>query len=238
MQMQMTEKDKKLISGLAVFVILVAGGYWGVLPMVKNIIAYNGQIKDAQARQEMNEIKIAQVSLLETDNEKVEEEMAALKETFYPVMTSDQVDKYMTGLILDYRLYAYDLNINMPEGEAVVEPYQYSEKAVSEEMNAAMNTSDQTLDENAGETAFSFTDDISTGIYAVEVTMRVGGDREDLERLIDDLSVTDQKMHLCSYSWDEQRSILYHEDGTYDVDMENTLTMTINLYMCEEQEWK
>ena len=73
MQMQMTEKDKKLISGLAVFVILVAGGYWGVLPMVKNIIAYNGQIKDAQARQEMNEIKIAQVSLLETDNEKVEE---------------------------------------------------------------------------------------------------------------------------------------------------------------------
>lgn len=225
MQMQMTEKDKKLISGLAVFVILVAGGYWGVLPAVKGIISYNEQIKDAQDVQIMNEIKLAQVSLLETDNEKLEKELDALRKSFFPLMTSDQVDKYMTGLILEYGLHAYDLSIIMPGGEAVTEPYQYSAKASEKE-------------QDAGEADATLLDDITTGIYAVEVTMRVGGEREDLERLIDDLSATDQKMHLRSYRWDEQRSIAYHNDGTYGVDTEHTLTMTINLYMCEEQEWK
>lgn len=219
MQTQMTERDKKLIVFLAIFVILVAGGYWGIYPAVSEIISLNMEIRDAQADRDMNEIKIAQAPLLETDNERLQEDMANLKEEFFPVMTNDQVDKYMTGLILDYQLYAYDLSIRTSEEEAEVEPYQYSEKAAEEEEE-------------------SVHEDVSTGIYAVEVTVRVGGDRADLQQLIDDLSVTERRLHLSSYSWDDERSISYHEDGTYEVNTEHTLTMTINLYMCEEQEWK
>ena len=54
MQMQMTEKDKKLIVFLAIFVILVAGGYWGIYPVVSNIFSVQEQIEDEKALQDMN----------------------------------------------------------------------------------------------------------------------------------------------------------------------------------------
>lgn len=239
MQMQMTEKDKKLIVFLAIFVILVAGGYWGIYPVVSNIFSVQEQIEDEKALQDMNMVKIAQTPLLVADNEQVETEMATLKENFFPVMSSAQVDKYMTGLILDYQLYAYDLSISMPQEEAVNEPYQFSEKAVLEEMEEYTDSQeDSAVDTEEDDDFMSetpvFEEDVSAGIYKVGVTVRIGGDKANIQRMIDDLSLSKQKLHLISYNWDEESSISFTEDGTYDVNTNCTLTMSMNLYMCEE----
>lgn len=239
MQMQMTEKDKKLIVFLAIFVILVAGGYWGIYPVVSNIFSVQEQIEDEKALQDMNMVKIAQTPLLVADNEQVETEMATLKESFFPVMSSAQVDKYMTGLILDYQLYAYDLSISMPQEEAVNEPYQFSEKAVLEEMEEYTDSQeDSAVDTEEDDDFMSetpvFEEDVSAGIYKVGVTVRIGGDKANIQRMIDDLSLSKQKLHLISYNWDEESSISFTEDGTYDVNTNCTLTMSMNLYMCEE----
>lgn len=239
MQMQMTEKDKKLIVFLAIFVILVAGGYWGIYPVVSNIFSVQEQIEDEKALQDMNMVKIAQTPLLVADNEQVETEMAALKESFFPVMSSAQVDKYMTGLILDYQLYAYDLSISMPQEEAANEPYQFSEKAVLEEMEEYTDSQeDSAVDTEEDDDFMSetpvFEEDVASGIYKVGVTVRVGGDKANIQRMIDDMSLSKQKLHLLSYNWDEESSISFAEDGTYDVNTNCTLTMSMNLYMCEE----
>ena len=243
MQMQMTEKDKKLIVFLAIFVILVAGGYWGIYPVVSNIFSVQEQIEDEKALQDMNMVKMAQAPLLVADNEQVETEMAVLKESFFPVMSSAQVDKYMTGLILDYQLYAYDLSISMPQEEAVNEPYQFSEKAVLEETEEFVDSqadmqADSSVDISEDDDFMSetpvFEEDVATGIYKVGVTVRVGGDKANIQRMIDDLSLSKQKLHLISYNWDEESSISFAEDGTYDVNTDCTLTMSMNLYMCEE----
>ena len=79
-----------------------------------------------------------------------------------------------------------------------------------------------------------FDEDVTTGIYEVGVTIRVGGDKANIQRMIDDLSLSEQKLHLLSYNWDEESSISFAEDGTYDVNTDCTLTMSMNLYMCEE----
>ncbi|MGN0247602.1 MAG: hypothetical protein ACI4DK_16755 [Lachnospiraceae bacterium] len=239
MQMQMTEKDKKLIVFLAIFVILVAGGYWGIYPVVSNIFSVQEQIEDEKALQDMNMVKMAQTPLLVADNEQVETEMAALKESFFPVMSSAQVDKYMTGLILDYQLYAYDLSISMPQEEAANEPYQFSEKAVLEEMEEYTDSQeDSAVDTEEDDDFMSetpvFEEDVASGIYKVGVTVRVGGDKANIQRMIDDMSLSKQKLHLLSYNWDEESSISFAEDGTYDVNTNCTLTMSMNLYMCEE----
>lgn len=239
MQMQMTEKDKKLIVFLAIFVILVAGGYWGIYPVVSNIFSVQEQIEDEKALQDMNMVKMAQTPLLVADNEQVETEMAALKESFFPVMSSAQVDKYMTGLILDYQLYAYDLSISMPQEEAANEPYQFSEKAVLEEMEEHTDSQeDSAVDTEEDDDFMSetpvFEEDVASGIYKVGVTVRVGGDKANIQRMIDDMSLSKQKLHLLSYNWDEESSISFAEDGTYDVNTNCTLTMSMNLYMCEE----
>lgn len=239
MQMQMTEKDKKLIVFLAIFVILVAGGYWGIYPVVSNIFSVQEQIEDEKALQDMNMVKMAQTPLLVADNEQVETEMASLKESFFPVMSSAQVDKYMTGLILDYQLYAYDLSISMPQEEAANEPYQFSEKAVLEEMEEYTDSQeDSAVDTEEDDDFMSetpvFEEDVASGIYKVGVTVRVGGDKANIQRMIDDMSLSKQKLHLLSYNWDEESSISFAEDGTYDVNTNCTLTMSMNLYMCEE----
>ena len=243
MQMQMTEKDKKLIVFLAIFVILVAGGYWGIYPVVSNIFSVQEQIEDEKALQDMNMVKMAQAPLLVADNEQVETEMAVLKESFFPVMSSAQVDKYMTGLILDYQLYAYDLSISMPQEEAANEPYQFSEKAVLEETEEFVDSqadmqADSSVDISEDDDFMSetpvFEEDVATGIYKVGVTVRVGGDKANIQRMIDDLSLSKQKLHLISYNWDEENSISFAEDGTYEVSTDCTMTMSMNLYMCEE----
>ena len=243
MQMQMTEKDKKLIVFLAIFVILVAGGYWGIYPVVSNIFSVQEQIEDEQVLMDENMLKVAQAPLYSVDNDQIEAEMATLKESFFPVMSSAQVDKYMTGLILDYQLYAYDLSISMPQEEAANEPYQFSEKAVLEETEEFVDSqadmqADSSVDISEDDDFMSetpvFEEDVATGIYKVGVTVRVGGDKANIQRMIDDLSLSKQKLHLISYNWDEESSISFAEDGTYDVNTDCTLTMSMNLYMCEE----
>ena len=237
MQMQMTEKDKKLIVFLAIFVILVAGGYWGIYPVVSNIFSVQEQIEEEQVLMDENMLKVAQASLYSADNERIEADMIKLKKSFFPVMSSAQVDKYMTGLILDYQLYAYDLSINMPEDEAENEPYQFSQKALTTETEEDLNTQEDTVadeEDDATNEIPVFDEDVSTGIFEVGVTIRVGGDKANIQRMIDDLSLSEQKLHLLSYYWDEENSISFSEDGTYEVSTDCIVTMSMNLYMCEE----
>lgn len=247
MQLQMTERDKKLIVFLAIFVIVVAGGYWGVYPAIKGIRTVNEQIADAQTLRELNDIKIAQTPMLEVDNQNLKEDLVDLRSEYFPMMTSAQVDRYLTGLILDYNLYAYDLDISMPTAEAQVEPYQYSERAAEaaaqQETVSGAGSETETESENTdADDAQSMEltpeailpEDISTGIYAVAVNMRIGGEKADIQRLIDDLSTTDQKLHLCSFNWGVEDSMSFEDDGSYEVAKEHSLTMSINLYMCEE----
>lgn len=244
MQFQMTERDKRLLVFLAIFVILAVGGYWGIYPAVSGIQDTDQQIEEALELRDQNEIKIAQKPMLEADNQKLEAELVDLRADFFPMMTSAQVDRYLTGMVLQYDLYAYDLDIEMPEQgvDAVVEPYQYAkieDGSAEQEMSAAEEVESYTAGaegEDADETAESEPEavaDVPTGIRQVTVSMRVGGGEEDIQRLIDALSKPDEKLHLISYSWGEESSISDTDDGDYEVSMERTLTMGINLYMCE-----
>ena len=229
MQKQITEHDKKLIVFLLVFVIVVGAGYWGVFPIVKEIMATDEKIEDAKDERFKNELKVAELPMIEAENERMEEKIQEARSTYFPIMTSDQVDKYMTEMMLGYDLYAYDLDIDMPTEEAKAEPYKYSVKA-SEETSESDNR-----DEN-GDSGNSEQDDAieaaSTGIYAVSISMRVGGKQDDIQKMIDDLSASDTKMQLTGYEWDSERSISYNEDGEYEVDTDTLLNMDAVIYMC------
>ena len=208
--------------------------------MVSKILTMNVEMEDARAERDKNEMKVAQLSLIETENENLETDIQTARAQFFPMMTSDEVDKYMTGLILDYGLSSYDLNITMPTEEAVVEPYEYSEKAKQEAMEpettapAPSTEADAQASEEAETTVAMPEEKISTGIYAVSVAMRVGGSRENIDRLIDKLSASDKELHLLGYSWGNERSISYNDDGTYEINTNRTITLQLMLFMCEE----
>lgn len=224
MKMGMTQRDKKLLVFLTLFVIIVGIGYWGVYPMVKDILSYNTEIEEAKALKALNEQKIAELPVLEKEGERLTQVILDAKKDYYPLMTSDEIDKLFTGMALDYNLYAYQMDIKIDENEARVEPYVYSVKKVMQEN-----------EEETMENEFL----PSTGIYTAQITMRLGSDDEEiLQQYIDDLSASKQKQLIQNYSFNESHSnkVEMLENGRYDVEVvyEKVLNITMDIYMCQE----
>lgn len=114
---------------LSIFVIVVCIGYWGIYPVVKGIVNTNKEIATQKETQEENELKLTQVPMMEADNERFSNEIQGVRESFFPMMESAEIDKYFTELVLGYNLSAYDLAIQMPQEETALEPYVYSKRA-------------------------------------------------------------------------------------------------------------
>ena len=254
MKLEMTEKDKRLLIMLSIFVIVVCIGYWGVYPVIKDIIDTDKQIEEQKLIKEDNQYKLTQIPMLEADNDSWKEDIQSVRESFFPMMKSADIDEYFTDMVLGYNLSAYDLSIQISADETDLEPYIYSQKAyelsASEEASsngaatgAATEQSEIEQVEQAGGVSTTdtsndsaFTEPVTTGIYEATVTMRLGGDEQDLLSLIEDLSNSDMKIRVCNYSWSDQRSISdMTEDGDYNITVERVLTITLEIYMYQEQ---
>lgn len=247
MKMELTERDKKLLVGLSIFVLVVCIGYWGIRPQLKKAKSYKNEIEKQEEIKQVNESKISQVSMLETDNANKEQQILKAREKYYKLMTSDEIDKYFTGKALDYGLYAYSLSIDIPEEETDLEPYVYSEKAIQAKAEEDPYSQEESQPEDLFE-QYAGDDGLAelyqalgkTGIYPARVTMKLGGEESKLLKLIDDFSSTDQKLRICSYSWDKEDalSLMRDTDGneilSYDVVEKDILTITVEIYMCEE----
>ena len=92
MQLNMTQRDKKLLVMLSIFVIVVCIGYWGIYPVIKDIADINKDMQKQQDLQSVNELKLAQVPMMEADNESWEAEIQTAREQFFPTMSSAEID--------------------------------------------------------------------------------------------------------------------------------------------------
>lgn len=236
LEMQMTERDKKLLIFLAVFCIVVGIGYWGIYPQIKAIGEINDQKIIEEDKMFADDMKLSELMFLMDENEELEEQIIEAREHFYPAMTSDQIDKMLTGMALTYDLQAYDLDIVMPTNETSLEAYQYSEKYLDdqyvEEEEVSMSDSDKESDDGFFD---DYEEEASTGIYTVNTTMRLGGEEADLQRLINDLSVTDDTIHLVSYDWTREEILDYDDEtGEFNSEIRIGLNISLNIYMYAE----
>lgn len=227
MKLGITEKDKKLLIMLLMFVIVVGIGYWGIYPNIKSMKKIEKSIEKEKEKKEENEEKTAQLPVLRKDNKAYEEDILVVREDFFPVMTSDMVDKYLTNMVLGYKLNAYNLEISMPKSEVILEPYFISKKAVDAEKKDKKEKKKEKEEKKEKE-------NIKTGVYCVQVSFKVGGDEKTLIKFIDDLADSDKKLRINKYSWQNERNVSYDEDGSYDIDVRKVLNITLDLYMCNE----
>jgi hypothetical protein len=244
MQTTLTERDKKLLIFLSLFVIVVGIGYWGLRPIYKNIKETDEAIVDAQELKDSNELKIQQLPIYERDSAELEKSIVTARQSFYPIMTSDELDKMFTGMVLDYNLYSYFLRINIDEEELQSEPYQYSKKALGMEEEEEegppedLDTYDAQSVDDYAEDQYAipeFEDEKpQTGIYEAQVNMQVGGRAEDLQRLIDDLSVQKDKMLLNSYAWSRNRDDLQITSDENPIKNQDRVEFTVSLFMYKE----
>jgi len=245
MKTEMTERDKKLLFLMAIFVVVVCIGYWGIRPLIKDTLQFQDEIVVAEAQRDADDMRLSQLPMIIADNEQFEEDLNQARTNFYPMMNSSEIDKMFTGMAIEYGLYAYSMEIRMPKEEAQLEPYKYSQKyqepvAFEEEyMDDFYAEESLTIDaeeEDASEEMVVQEEKPETGIYMVEVSMRLDGNPEDLQKLIDDLSNSDKRHLVKAYRWDvdANRDVAFR-DGTYDVDVTYTdyINLIIDLYMCQ-----
>lgn len=248
LEMQLTERDKKLLIFLAIFVIVVGIGYWGVVPQIRAINEINDDIISEQDKMFLDDIKVSELPLLIDDNKELEAGIVDARSHFYPMMTSDGIDKMLTFMVLDYNLHAYDLSIDMQTEEASLDAYMYSNKyeedqlSAEEESYTASKSSkkdddDEDDEEDAIKAFTEYEEEPSTGIYAVRTNMRLGGSEADLKKLINDLSSTEETMHLVSYEWHRGESLSYNEDNDeFIVEEEIELSIQLIIYMYAKEE--
>jgi len=247
MKMELTQRDKRLLIFLAIFVIVVCVGYWGIYPAVKAIKLIDEQIEVQQEQKEINEQKISMLPIVMKDNEELELQIEEARADFFPIMTSDEIDKFVTGIAITYGLHADSLDIVMPEDMAQLEPYEYSDKYKNPEAYAyeeeealiSIQTQADAIDEYAtgeeGETEESSEEEeqVLTGIYDVHLKMNLSGYEANLQRLIDDLSAYDNKLQVAAYHWIENSDIYVNEEGNYAVNTSKALEIELDMYMCE-----
>lgn len=255
MQTKMTERDRKLLFALVIIVIVFVIGYLGIYPLVKSVREINKEIEEQEALQSENEIKLTNLTIIQVDNEKMEEDIIEKRKDFYPVMAASDIDKLLTGKALSYNLYSYDLDIDVNDTVVSLVPYQYSDRGEDDDTDASEDDQEDAVDAvdyldntySSGSSSGGSTDtgDVSSdsdgtttdmsavGIYVAYVNMRLGGNRADLEKFLDDMVASGEKVRVVSYSWTEGRQLDYNNDGTYNLVTEKVLDISLELYMSD-----
>ena len=126
MNTNMTERDKKLLVGMLIGVLIVAIGYWGIIPQIKAYSELGTSIEKEEETQKLNKMKIANTSLIEMQAEDYEKKLAGVKDDFYQILTSAEVDQMLTELATKRKLYIYDLKFSMPKEPSTRTAYIYS----------------------------------------------------------------------------------------------------------------
>lgn len=250
LEMKMTQRDKKLLIFLAIFVIVVGIGYWGVFPQVREIFDIEKKIVKEETKKDVVDGKLVELPMLEKDNQIMEEEILKERETFFSMMTSDEVDKYLTGMVFDYELEAYSLSIKMPTDVTSLKAYKNSEKYEEDLKKEREREEEASIPKASSKDSdpYGIYDDALTssgpeglkdsgliGMYHIEVTMELGGNQEDLQQFLDDMFEVKDKIWVKSYSWTMVREVVPNEE-TKEVElvMVPRLTLELNLYMCEK----
>ena len=213
MQMTMTERDKKLIVMLSIVVIVVAIGWWGIRPALRDANAAKEEIEEEEELKETNDMKVARIPFYEAQIESNNEKLKELKTGFFPMMNSDQIDKKFTGLVLERGLFAFDLDIRVDRSPLSMSPYRYSRLAA----NPYLLNEDEEDSEDASLTEADYEEDLSginDRVYKAHISFRIGGNKDELMRLIDDLAAYEPMLLITGYRWTESSYVEPYEPGS------------------------
>ena len=254
MNTNITERDKKLLYGLGIIVIIALFFIGGIRPLHKSIAAKNEKIEEEQETHDIIQTKIMYIPVVSSYVESATANVDEKSSRYYEMMDSSAVDRMFTKYALKNKLTVADLRITMPENTVLFVPYPHSwsqeleDKRVEEAaaIAAAEEAEEETSSKSkkksskdtdvVSETKFDIdslasdaTDTSGAGVYSVEVGLDVYGSEKGAIALLDELAV-DKSIHINSYSWsDDVDSIIgFNSDGSI-YRKKNTKALSISL---------
>lgn len=213
MTTKLTEKDKKLLVFLAVFVIVVGLGAGVMLPLLNQNQKVDGQLAEAEIQKMDMERKVAAVPGLEKAKKEAEETFKATKEEFNGTLASREIDKMLTEEALANGVTITNMKIAMPEtgNYASLEDYQ-----------AIL---DKKLRGVKEETAAEEKENGYTGFYISKVDLVLSGKRAALQKVLDGYAAAEPAIRVSEFLWESGKT---DKSGTY------ALSMKLEVYMMEE----
>ncbi|MCR5849076.1 MAG: hypothetical protein K6G75_13305 [Lachnospiraceae bacterium] len=234
MKSSLTNRDKRLLLFMFLFVVIVGIGYWGIYPQIKAFAKLGKEIEKEEVKQSINEQKVSNLIFVESQCEEYEESMAENKERFFDILNEADIDLLLTGKAIKHKLESFNLSINISEAPSQRRAYRYSDLYVQqqqwEEERAALyaqEESEEDLLDMSGKSdskkkdkddeeekideyvdVFGNTDMVGANndIYAAKVTMTLGGKKSDLENFLQEIMDSDKEILITSFAWSKYRT--------------------------------
>lgn len=249
----MTERDKVLVSVLSVIVIIVVFLNYLVLPMYRKSEELKASIEMAVQQKEEMEEKIRSLPANQQTFDALRENFLSAAETYYPIMSTQEIDKEITNMVLDCGLESVGLRISVDKEPSPRTAFYASELAIlgttgQEEVQPETGTATERAvagaEKAAEERAFGESSQEeapaamteNTEIYAAHVVLTVEGTEEDYQRIIDHVTNGFPALQVTGYSYQiRQGAVTYDEEGNLvSTGTVRTLNLNLDLYMCDK----
>lgn len=208
MTVNVTERDKKLLAGLAVFCAAVLFFLYVFLPLYTANAAIRQQIRENEERVSQMQQKEAGLPALRAQNEAQKKALAKAQQELYPMMKSQEIDRLLTGKTLRCGLSARKLQITMPKEAANVIGY--------ERVNDSGSNPDK-LD----------------GLWIAQVSLEVTGTMEKMDRLIDELALDTSGVVIRRLAWGRSRR--QTDAGTGRTEAYDILSLQLDVLMSRKE---
>ena len=129
--MEITNRDKKLLSVLSVILILVLFGNFVIRPLLTQRSDLASEFKEKQQTKETMEKAIAAIPQKEARLKASRIDFEKETKNIYPIMESHKVERMITKLILKCGLSSRDFEISARPSVSVLTPYAASVLAKS-----------------------------------------------------------------------------------------------------------
>ncbi len=239
----LTNRDKKLLWFLAIVIILFVFVRILIMPQLEQYFELDNTISLAEMDKYDMEIKMVSLPGTQKRNEELQDKLNEAAALYYPVMSSQEIDREVTGFLLEHGLAIENLTITMPLAPSDLAPYAGSEMAAAQQ-EAGQKSNQEAASQGATnqetenqETANQKTKLSAAGtqnqVYAAEVIVKCAGTEKQMTELIDFLVNDKPAVAVTGYSYENASVSGDAQDSAGKT--QKIMTIGLQLFMCDKE---
>ena len=236
MTFEVTQRDKKLLAFLAVVVIGVLFTVFGILPLLDTGSSLDTEIEVAQQSKQVMEEKIASLPVYQAQYEESDKAWKEEALNFSDMMSSQEIDKLVTGVMLSCSLEAKNMSITFKAEPQSLAPYYASEAAAlaeqqKQEAAAAAQNGDAAGTDSGAAAAGAGAADGQSMISVAAVSLTTEGDAVHIRQLIDVFSDDYPGIRITDLNYETNE--ITDKKGIV-TSTSTVLRLGLEIYMCEK----
>lgn len=246
--MTLTKRDKNLLFGLGMVLVIVVFGNFIILPQWSKKDELSVELKDKQKQKEKMEQVINSYSANEAKLSEIKQTYLTRTQDYYDIEKSHEMERQITKIIIKAGLKSKDFTINEEPALASLAPYIHSELAKSMGGGSTATTATAGNEASTGSTtaattaATTATEQGTQGegqtdatvsqsvVYAYNINVTAQGSQSNMKKLIETIYADYPAIQIKSYNMNAQTGIT----ASNEVVSAGDLSLNLEVYMCDK----